>query len=57
MLSNSPAANTGKKHHEYHYAQVREIRTEFAKLNPVKITPDDKRSLTVKEALRALTRS
>lgn len=35
-------------------AQVREIRTEFAKLKPVKVTLDGNRSLTVKEAVFAL---
>jgi hypothetical protein len=35
-------------------AQVKEIRTEFAKLKPVKVTLDGNRSLTVKEAIFAL---
>jgi hypothetical protein len=35
-------------------AQVKEIRTEFAKLKPEKITLDGNRSLTVKEAVLAL---
>lgn len=35
-------------------AQVKEIRTEFAKLKPVKITLDGNRSMTVKEAVFAL---
>ena len=35
-------------------AQVREIRLELAKLKPVKVTLDGNRSLTVKEAVRAL---
>lgn len=35
-------------------AQVKEIRTEFAKLKPVKVTLDGNRSLTVKEAICAL---
>lgn len=35
-------------------AQVKEIRTEFAKLKPVKVTLDGNRSLTVKEAVFAL---
>ncbi|MDL2268011.1 protein MobC [Desulfovibrio sp. OttesenSCG-928-G15] len=35
-------------------AQVKEIRLEFAKLKPVKVTLDGNRSLTVKEAIRAL---
>ncbi len=35
-------------------AQVKEIRTEFAKLKPVKVTLDGNRSLTVKEAILAL---
>lgn len=35
-------------------AQIKEIRTEFAKLKPVKVTLDGNRSLTVKEAIRAL---
>jgi hypothetical protein len=35
-------------------AQVKEIRTEFAKLKPEKITLDGNRSLTVKEAIFAL---
>ena len=34
--------------------QVKEIRHEFAKLKPVKVTLDGNRSLTVKEAIRAL---
>ena len=33
---------------------VKEIRQEFAKLKPVKVTLDGCRSLTVKEAIRAL---
>ena len=33
---------------------IKEIRTEFAKLKPVKVTLDGNRSLTVKEAIRAL---
>ena len=33
---------------------VKEIRQEFAKLKPVKVTLDGNRSLTVKEAIRAL---
>lgn len=35
-------------------AQVKEIRTELAKLKPVKVTLDDNRSLTVKEAVFVL---
>ena len=35
-------------------AQVKEIRTEFTKLKPVKVTLDGNRSMTVKEAIRAL---
>ncbi|MDL2268005.1 protein MobC [Desulfovibrio sp. OttesenSCG-928-G15] len=35
-------------------AQVKEIRLELAKLKPVKVTLDGNRSLTVKEAIRAL---
>ena len=35
-------------------AQVKEIRQEFAKLKPVKVTLDGNRSLTVKEAVFAL---
>ena len=35
-------------------AQVKEIRQEFATLKPVKVTLDGNRSLTVKEAVRAL---
>jgi hypothetical protein len=35
-------------------AQVKEIRQELAKLKPVKVTLDGNRSLTVKEAIRAL---
>lgn len=35
-------------------AQVKEIRQEFAKLKPVKVTLDGNRSLTVKEAIFAL---
>ena len=35
-------------------AQVKEIRQEFAKLKPVKVTLDGNRSFTVKEAIRAL---
>lgn len=35
-------------------AQIKEIRQEFAKLKPVKVTLDGNRSLTVKEAIRAL---
>jgi len=35
-------------------AQVKEIRQEFATLKPVKVTLDGNRSLTVKEAIRAL---
>ncbi|MDR3361440.1 MAG: protein MobC [Desulfovibrio sp.] len=35
-------------------AQVKEIRTEFAKLKPAKVTLDGSRSLTVKEAVFAL---
>jgi hypothetical protein len=35
-------------------AQVRKIRTEFAKLRPEKITLDGNRSLSVKEAVFAL---
>ena len=35
-------------------AQVKEIRLEFAKLKPVKVTLDGNRSLTVKEAIFAL---
>ena len=35
-------------------AQVKEIRTELAKLKPEKITLDGNRSLTVKEAIFAL---
>ena len=35
-------------------AQVKEIRTEFAKLKPVKVTLDGNRSMTVKEAVFAL---
>ena len=34
--------------------QVREIRQEFGKLKPVKVTLDGNRRLTVKEAIRAL---
>lgn len=34
--------------------QVKEIRTELAKLKPVKVTLDGTRSLTVKEAILAL---
>jgi len=34
---------------------VKEIRQEFAKLKPVKVTLDGNRSLTVKEAIRALS--
>lgn len=36
-------------------AQVREIRIELAKLRPVKVTLDGNRSMTVKEAIFALT--
>ncbi|CAK7041320.1 MAG: hypothetical protein DELT_02838 [Desulfovibrio sp.] len=35
-------------------AQVKEIRTEFARLRPTKVALDGNRSLTVKEAVRAL---
>lgn len=35
-------------------AQVKEIRSEFAKMRPVKVTLDGNRSLTVKEAIFAL---
>ena len=35
-------------------AQVKEIRQEFTKLKPVKVTLDGNRSLTVKEAVFAL---
>ena len=35
-------------------SQVREIRTEFARLKPVKVTLDGNRALTVKEAVFAL---
>ena len=35
-------------------AQVKEIRHEFAKLKPVRVTLDGTRSLTVKEAIFAL---
>lgn len=35
-------------------AQIKEIKTEFAKLKPVKVTLDGNRNLTVKEAIRAL---
>lgn len=35
-------------------AQIKEIRLELAKLKPVKVTLDGNRSLTVKEAIRAL---
>ena len=35
-------------------AQVKEIKLELAKLKPVKVTLDGNRSLTVKEAIRAL---
>ena len=35
-------------------AQVKDIKTEFAKLKPVKVTLDGNRSLTVKEAVFAL---
>ena len=35
-------------------AQVKEIRQEFAKLKPVRVTVDGNRSLTVKEAIFAL---
>jgi len=35
-------------------SQVKEIRLELAKLKPVKVTLDGNRSLTVKEAVRAL---
>ena len=35
-------------------AQVKEIRLEFAKLKPVKVTLDGNRSMTVKEAIFAL---
>ncbi|SBW08263.1 conserved hypothetical protein [uncultured delta proteobacterium] len=35
-------------------AQIKEIKTAFAKLKPVKVTLDGNRSLTVKEAIRAL---
>jgi hypothetical protein len=34
--------------------QVKEIRQEFAKLKPIRVTLDGNRSLTVKEAIRAL---
>ena len=34
--------------------QVKEIKQEFAKLKPVKVTLDGNRSLTAKEAIRAL---
>ena len=35
-------------------SQIKEIRTELAKLKPAKITLDGNRSLTVKEAVFAL---
>ena len=35
-------------------AQVKEIRLEFARLKPAKVTLDGNRSLTVKEAIRIL---
>ncbi|MDL2210533.1 protein MobC [Desulfovibrio sp. OttesenSCG-928-O18] len=35
-------------------AQIKEIRLEFAKLKPVKVTLDGNRNLTVKEAIFAL---
>lgn len=35
-------------------AQVKEIKTEFAKLRPIKVTLDGNHSLTVKEAIFAL---
>lgn len=35
-------------------SRLKEIRTEFAKLKPVKVTLDGNRSLTVKEAICAL---
>ena len=35
-------------------AQIKEIRQEFAKLKPVKVTLDGNRSLTVKEAIPAM---
>jgi len=34
--------------------QVKEIRQEFSKLKPMKVTLDGNRNLTVKEAVRAL---
>ena len=36
-------------------AQVKEIRLEFAKLKPVKVTLDGNRNMTVKEAIFALS--
>jgi hypothetical protein len=35
-------------------ARIKEIKTEFAKLKPAKVTLDGNRSVTVKEAIRAL---
>jgi hypothetical protein len=50
----APAQHQEKKRMSITTAQVKDIRTEFAKLKPVKVTLDGNRSLTVKEAVFAL---
>jgi hypothetical protein len=50
----TPAQHQEQKHMSISTAQVKDIRAEFAKLKPVKVTLDGNRSLTVKEAVFAL---
>jgi hypothetical protein len=49
-----PGTTSGEKRMSITTAQVRDIRTEFAKLKSVKVTLDGNRSLTVKDAVFAL---
>jgi hypothetical protein len=50
----APAQHQEKTRMSITTAQVKDIRTEFAKLNPIKVTLDGNRSLSVKEAVFAL---
>jgi hypothetical protein len=49
-----PRHKKGENNMNISTAQVKEIRQEFAKLKPVRVTLDGNRSLTVKEAIFAL---
>ena len=53
-LGPGPATHTGDNNTNITTAQLKETRLELKQLKPAKVTLDGNRSLTVKEAIRAL---